>query len=483
MKTYINKKIKGSAIAYALVIIAVVGVILSSMVGFVASQIRYGRYVEEREKAFQVAEAGLYAYRWYLAHQTDGKSDDEIDAFWNGSPRGVGTPYTDDVATFEGGTVLGKYEVNVDKPTSGSSFAMVTVTGSTLKNPEIKRTIRARLRRSTWTDYAVLTDDPSRYDPLWDINGKIMSNKGVHFDGVAHNIVYSGVNDFIDPETGTLEQGVYTNWPKNPLTNAEYNDTLGSNVFLAGKRFPVVQKDFVGVALSFSAIKTFARNGISDNDCSSSGCYFDESGAGRYIVLKSNGTFDISTIESVKNNNDIKKIEPGTLHNFPIPNNGVIYVDNNVWVEGTITNKRVSIVSGGNTSRIFIGLGDLLYGEKNPQTVLGLISKTDIELTTEGPDDVKINASMLAQSGAVTKRDYNPNCCGGGCETNKNSINIFGSIASKKRIEFSVKKECNSEKSVGYQTKKLDYDNNVYYYPPPFFPSEVFYSIDLWEEL
>lgn len=468
-------------IAYALVIIACVSIILSSMVSFIASQVKLGRVIEAREEAFQIAESGMYQYRWYLAHETDGKSDDEINAFWNDAldpPRGVGADYVADFIDPDG-NVVGDYTIRVVPPTVGSSFANITVTGRTKKLPEMSRKVTARMRRSTWTDYAVLTDDPSHYDAKWDINGKIMSNKGVQFDGVARNIVYSGVNKYTDPDTSTPNKdGVWTSWAGG------YNTLLGSDVFLAGKRFPVVQKDFVGVALSFSAIKAFAKNGISNNDCSATGCYFDNANLGRHIVLKDNGTFDISTVKTITNNsNDIKTTVAGSLKNFPIPNNGAIYVDHDVWVDGTITDKRVSIVAGGPTSKIYIGAANLLYGEKNSDTVLGLISKSDIELSTTGPNDVVINASMLAQSGAVTKKDYNPHCCGGGCENNKNGINIFGSIASKQRIEFSVTKVCDNSKNVGFQTKKLEYDNNVYYYPPPFFPSEVFYSIDLWNEL
>lgn len=486
MKIFIKKTQKGTAIAYALVIIAVVAILLTSIIGFVVSQIKYAIAVEAKEQSFQIAEAGIYTYRWYLAHETDGKSEAEIQAFWDNvstPPRGligVATPWKEDFML--DGEKIGEYSVTVDKPLNSSSYAIITSEGYTSKMPNLKRTIKVRMRRSTWTDYAVLTDEPGRFDEKWDINGKVMSNKGIHFDGVARNVVYSGVNSFTDPDEGTVKDGV---WSAQPIggDGVPYNNLLGENVFLAGTKFPVVQKDFVGVALSFDTIKTYARTGTPDDNCSATGCYFTNQDMGRYIVLKSDGTFDISIVETIKNGNDIKKIKSGSLQNFTIPNNGVIYVEGDIWIEGTLTNKRLSVVSGGVAGKILIGLADLVYGVKNQQTVLGLISKTNIEIVTTGPDDVKINAAMLAQSGAVLKKDYNPNCCGGGCENNKNKIDIFGSIASKQRIEFSISKLCNSAKSVGFSTKKLEYDNNLYYYPPPFFPSEVYYSIDQWEEL
>jgi type II secretory pathway pseudopilin PulG len=478
MKIYIKKQ-KGSAIAYALVVIAFVAIILSSIIGFVVSQVNVAKYVEAKEQAFQVAEAGIYNYRWYLAHQTDGKTDEEISEFWNDTvtpPRGVNEPYVQDYDN------LGTWSVTVTKPDAGSSYVKVVSEGTSIRMPNIKRTIEVRMRRSTWTDYAVLTDDPARYDSRWDINGKIMSNKGVQFDGIARNVVYSGVETYTDPDLGVIKPGVWTSWPVDPITHMEFNSTLGENVFQYGKRFPVVQKDFIGVALNFNTIKTYAKDRLAGNGCTPTGCYFDNQGLGRYIQLKTDGTFSIGIVDQIQNGDQIKKILPGSTQTYNIPNNGAIFVESNLWIVGTLNNKRVSVVAGGVGSKIYIGKDHLVYNEKNQSTVLGLISASNIELTSDGPDDLRINASMLAQNGAVVKKDYNPNCCGGGCEVNKNSIDIFGSIASKQRISFSIQKKCNNEKAVGFQKKKLVYDANLYYFPPPFFPSEVFYSIDLWQE-
>jgi hypothetical protein len=35
----------------------------------------------------------------------------------------------------------------------------------------------------------------------------------------------------------------------------------------------------------------------------------------------------------------------------------------------------------------------------------------------------------------------------------------------------------------GYITRNLYYDNNLLYYPPPYFPTGTQYELDLWEEL
>jgi hypothetical protein len=35
----------------------------------------------------------------------------------------------------------------------------------------------------------------------------------------------------------------------------------------------------------------------------------------------------------------------------------------------------------------------------------------------------------------------------------------------------------------GYTNRILIFDNNLLYWPPPYFPTGTEYSIDLWEEL
>src|SRR5665647_2739198 len=63
---------KGSAIVYALVVMAIVAILLTSILQYVVSQMKFNINRVERERAFQIAEAGVYYYRWFLAHKTAG---------------------------------------------------------------------------------------------------------------------------------------------------------------------------------------------------------------------------------------------------------------------------------------------------------------------------------------------------------------------------------------------------------------------------
>lgn len=488
MKTKIKTNKNGSAIAYGLVVIAVVSIILTSMIQYVVSQVKYGFYVESKEEAFRIAESGINFYRWYLAHQTDGKTTAEVRDFWaNGSPLGVGTPLEHDYADTSG-NVIGKYRISVSAPSPTATSVVVESAGWTLKYPNAVRTIRVVYRRSAWSDYAVLTNDFSAFDTTWDINGKIMSNTGIHFDGVVRNVAYAGSSSYSDPDFGS-KSGVWTNCPAADGCNGRGE----SDVFLAGKKFPVVKKDFTGVTVDLNSMMNLARSS-GDNRCNAAGtgCYFDNGGAGmqgRRIKLKDDGKFEISIVEQVKNNsNSIKKEKVGSVQTYDIPQNGIIFVNGNVWIDGKLKNKRVTVAAAilpnlGTSAVMYIGADNIIYNSRSGDEALGLISQSDIELSDDAPSDTEIDAAMLAQSGRVWKRDYNPNCCGSGCVINKNSINVYGSVISNQDMGFTVSKLCNPSKKNGYNNKSIAYDSNFLTNPPPFFPSDVYYAIDLWEEL
>ena len=59
----------------------------------------------------------------------------------------------------------------------------------------------------------------------------------------------------------------------------------------------------------------------------------------------------------------------------------------------------------------------------------------------------------------------------------RHSITTYGSIVTKQRYGFAWTDD------TGYDIRNLYFDNNLIYYPPPFFPTGDKYQIDLWEEL
>ncbi|MDD5084069.1 MAG: hypothetical protein PHT88_04065 [Candidatus Moranbacteria bacterium] len=471
----IQKNAVGSALVYGLVIMLAVSIILSSLIGFIISQTKYGFQTASKESALQISESGVYFYRWYLAHMVEGKTANQIKDFWtSGNPYGVDSPY--EAEYFDpGGSVIGKYSLVVTPPESGSSTVTVTSTGWTYKHPDVKRIIKVRLRRPSWSEYALLGNEMQRMGSGTDVSGKVFVNNGIHFDGVAHNTVSAAVSTYYDNDTGikAWKPGVWTEW------SGEYNTSMGSNVFLAGKVFPEPTFDFTGITADLSYIKSEVKTGVATNGCGSIGCYFDNDRQGRHIILKADGTFDIRTVKTYNNpgsgscgscTSEITSYQGG-WSNYPIPDNSAIFVEGNVWLEGTIDTKRLTVVAANLISSSTVNAyiqKDITYAHADGSETLGIISQNDIEITKNSNNVLTIDAALLAQSGRVGRLNYG---------NTKSSITVYGAIATNKRYGFAY------TNGTGYTTRNLYYDNNLLYSPPPYFPTGTQYLMDLWEEL
>lgn len=495
-----NKKVKkrGAMLVYALIVVSLVSIILAASMQMVVSHIRYGLTRESREEALQVAEAGIYFYRWYLAHEVDGLTKKQVRQFWaSGSAYGVNTAYESD---FNG---VGKYSITVTPPEANSTIVIVKSVGWTYKYPDIKRTVQVRFRQPSWSEFAVLCDSNIRFGSGTETTGPIHSNGGIRFDGVAHNVISSSVSSYNDTDydacNGNNELGVHTCLPPAdpPAPNPPPSRP---DVFEAGRVFPVVEKDFDSVLADIADMKSEAGCSSVGNYCSadhivgSNGIYFNNNGVGRHIRLNTDGTFQVRTVQSYNTtfNNIINY--SGSWQTFDIPDGGIIFVEGNVWVEGQIDNKMVTIVaadlSGGSDKSIFLQ-HDLKYTNYDGSDIIGLIAQGDVEVIKDSDNDLRIDAALLAQNGRVGRKYYSLvntwwwgwiTCpCGWTwCEDHKDTITIYGSIATKGRYGFAWGDSC--PRSTGYTHRNLIYDNNLLYYPPPYFPTGVNYAIDLWDE-
>ena len=494
-------KRKGAILVYALGIITVVSIVLLGLVSLIVSQAKSGYDVVAREKAFQTAESCTQEYRWYLAHNTEGQTIEEVLTFWNSTtpePRGKSSAFVWDVKNPED-EIIGKCSARITiLPIISSQPVTVEITGWMPEKPHITKKISVRFRRTSWSDYVVLTNEHAFFDNKWNITGRIMSNIGVQFDGVAHSRVYAGSASYYDPLSGLNKPGVWTSQGMSVDPPCEYNSVEGSCVFLGGKRYPVPQKDFAGIAVDLGVMKTASMTAgwTAANPCSYGSinrCYFDVPAGkeGKHITLRNDGKFDIVTVRDVKNDsNDIRSEEGASRMTRDIPQDGIIFIGGTVWVDGLINHSRVTIVAGEGQGNIYIGSGNLRYTNRDGTDVIGLIAKGNILLTSEKVgcptcDDLEINAAMVAKDGKVGKENFNPNCCGSGCERQKNQIDIYGSVVSNKFVEFTASKACNGHglAQMGYRTKNIVYDNNLFVNPPPFFPSDVYYTLDQWDEL
>ncbi len=480
MNNFKNKNISlvrsGSILAYTLIIITIVSIFLTASLRIVVSNMQFGINRESKEQSLQIAEAGVYFYRWYLAHQVSGLTKKQIRQFWSvGTPYGVGTPYEDD---FNG---VGSYRITVTPPASNSTIVVVEVAGWTYKNPNLERIVRVRFRQPSWSEYSVLCDSDIRFGAGTDVYGPIHSNEGIRFDAVAHNVVSSGVAEYADPDhNGGNEFGVHTHDnPVDPLPPAAVPSR--PDVFMAGREFPAPVKDFNSVLSDMADMKSEAGCANVGSVCpgnsngatvSANGIYFNNADYGRHIVLRSDGTMRVYRVTGYNStSNDWTSRSAYTT--YVIPNDGIIFVEDNVWIDGAINNKKVTVaaadLSGGGDRDIFIK-NDLLYTNYNGSDIIGLVAQRDVEVTRGSEEDLRIDGALLAQSGRVGRDAFSSSY-------NRDTITVNGSIVTKLRYGFAY------TNGTGYTNRNLIFDNNLLYYPPPYFPTGTDYAIDSWEEL
>lgn len=420
-----------------------------------------------RDAAFHIAEAGIEYYRWHLAHAPTDYQDG------TGQPGPYVHQYTD-----KDGQDIGSFSLDITPPLPGSTIVTIESTGWTKEKPHIKRTLKVRVGFPALTDFAFIENANMSFSPTTEVHGKVHSNGGIEFNGTTDAIVQSARETYDNGE-GT-HPGVW-------------GDGGPDNFW----QFPVPAKDFFGITADLAAIRDLADNG---------GIHLNSSGDdGYHMVFNSNGTFDLYRVNTrycyggngrwrrwrgwywdgevhcydVRNTSS--QSNRTFLQTYTIPSNGVIFVEDDVWVEGVV-NGRVTIgagrfpVSPGTYQEIYIS-ENITYNEQSSDDVLGLIAQGDIIVPRNVPTDMQIHAAALSQFGKIQRPYYHyyyfPSI--------KNSLIFFGSQISYDGGGW--KWISSGDVISGFINTNHTYDGNLLYNPPPGFPVGNTYELISWEEV
>ncbi len=489
---FLQKKFKrGVLLVQVLVFASIAVVIIGALVSWAGSNVKASKVFLLREQALQIAEAGIDYYRWHLAHAQSDYQDGT----------GVAGPYVHNFYDKDG-VLLGTFTLTITPPGVGSTIVTIQSDGKVAADPTIVRKIRVRLGISSLAKFAAVSNDDIRFGQGTEVFGPIHSNGGIRFDGLAHNLVSSSETSYDDPDhNGASEFGVHThvNVPPSSGVNDAYRSGEApptspvpnrTDVFIAGRKFPVPAVDFVGMTTDLSQIKANAQ---------ASGKYLSSSGAQGYrIVLKTNDTFDVYRVNNLSTapngcSNSQNQSGWGTwtikttgngnqtlVGNYPIPANGLIFVEDNVWVDGQISSARVTIAAGkfpdNAATRPSITVNaNLLYTNFDGTDVISLISQGNINTGLSSSDTLTIDAALVAQNGRVGRYYYSSSC---GTGYTRNTLNLYGMIASNLRYGFAY------TDGTGYGTRNIIYDANLLYAPPPSFPlTSDQYTIVSWQEI
>jgi hypothetical protein len=476
---------KGMIIIQTIVFGAIAVLMISALATATASSVQIGRITYNREQAFQSAEAGIEYYRWHLAHSATDYQDG------TGAPGPyIHTLYDKD------GNAIGQFALSITQPSMGYTLVKITSDGSSTLDPAYNRVISSQVAKPSIAEYAFAGNAAMRFGEGTEVYGKIHSNGGIRFDGLAHNIVTSSATTYDDADhSGNNEIGVHTHVNPQPgsgvtssyrAAEADPNSIpVRTDVFQAGRKISQPVVDFTGFTTDIAALKA---NAVAN------GFYRDAAGGsyvGYHLVLKTNDTFDLYKINSwtsVGNCNGNGSattswsINSQTLQgNYAFPANGILFFEDTLVIDGQINGARLTITAADlpvptDTTKYknIIINNDLSYTNQDGTDSIGLVAQGGIKVGMISEDNLKIDGALIAQNDDVGRFYYSGNNCN---YKNRSTLSLYGMIGSHDRYGFAY------TDGTGYATRNITYDTNLLYAPPPDFPlTGSQYQILSWQE-
>ncbi len=466
----IQKNQKGSILPALLIIGAAFVIVIYGLLFVLTLQFDFARRQLASERALNIAEAGINYYRWHLAHDPDDYQDG------TGNPGPYVHEYLDPL-----GAAIGSFSLVITPPEDGSSIVTIRSTGWTDEFSSVQRTIRAQYGIPSFAEFSFLSNGSYWYGVGSTVNGRVHSNNGIRMDGINTSIVSSAQETY---QCGT-ETGCFPPASKPGVWGSGGDQSLW--------QFPVPLIDFDSISFDFAAMKTSAQ---------SDGLYLDEapSGLGYHLVFNASGdvvVYEITATDFIRGysipgqglgNQGIggcenlyqiitSEIQIGT---YPLASNPIVFVEDNIWIDGTV-NGRVTVAAVKfpiQSSDAVIWIPDnIQYNTYDGSTVLGLIAQSDMYIARDVPDDFRLDGVLMSQKGKIIRHGYF-DWCGGTAGAVKQKLTLNGSLISYFKPYWNF----GSAPDSGFVERELNYDTNVLYNPPPFFPTSGEYEFLSWVE-
>lgn len=448
-----KNKQSGDAMILVLLLITIVSLVIVPFFGVIAKELSVAKTRIDREQALQIAEAGVDYYQWHLAlFPTD---------FKDGT--GHAGPYVHAFTDLTTEQAIGYYSLSIQPPGTGSTVVTIQSTGWTTDNPSVTRTVTAQYGIPSLALYSFLSNSAIWIGSGEAVSGEMQSNGGVRFDGTTNAPVMSAVSSYS-----------CQSWQGTPCPATE-NGIWGSasRSVQAFWQYPVPAVDFSALTANLASLQSTAQ-------AETGGTYFlsPSNASGYSLVFNSNGTVSIYKVTSLQteptawdvNNNAVNKSTDyknrTLLFTESIPSNGIIYVEDNTWVEGTV-NGRVTVAAANlpynsaTAPNIYIP-NNITYAATSGDS-LGLIAQQNIIVTYAAPQTLSIDGALIAQNGSDEFLYYQNDAAV------KNTITVLGSIMTYGQWTWTWVDNNNDDIS-GYATTNDVYDSNLLYSPPPSFP-------------
>ena len=432
-----------------------------------------------KSEGFGLAEAGLEYYRWHLAHfPTDLQNG-------TGAPGPYVIPYNDP----EGGQA-GTYTLSIVGNSSCNQLTSVDITSKgTPSDGSGFATLVARYALPTVALYSYVVNSSVWAGSDRIINGPYHDNGGVRMDGTTNAPVTSSVPTWLC----TSSYGCATNTTEPGVFGAGANQSLWS--------YPTPQIDFNAIAANFSTLKTDAGSFGLYLPRYSTGTTGSNAGRGYHLIFNSNGTVTVRRVSAETNvpsipvdnqtvttpqpdytliNTEAAYVSsqtPGGVYTLPV-NCGLIFVEDNVWIEGTIPSQVTVVAANVTTSGITPNImlpNNITYSNPSGTSGLTAISANDILITPNSPQTMTLNGIFIAQGGAFGRNYYGENPAGTQitCPNSyepRTLLTIHGTTVSNYRTGTKWINGC-SNGDAGYLSRVDSFDRQLSTNPPPFTPS------------
>lgn len=517
----------GFVMSTTLAMIVVMTIVVAALASMIAVNISNARSQELSQRAFNIAEAGANYYLWHLSHNPGDFKDGLATPSTPDPQLGYG-PYTHDYYDTSG-RKTGTYTLWIKPQSNGSTIATVRVIGKAQSTSgSSTRTVEVKIGAPSYASYGLLADNEVWFGSTESASGPIHSNKGIRLDGASDSDATSARSTYVPSASlggngSTAYPGVWC----SALVTAPVNCNTRSKV---DWRYPVPAIDFNQITGDLCTIKkkafesspSTASLATQTNACiqvpttqtpgylprtSTTGTY--SVSRGYLVTLNNNDTYDLERVTAV---ND--RLTPYTsaltrtavASGVAIPSNRVIFAEDNIWLRtSTNYNNRVTIASGRlaqSTVSTHITLaGNVLYQDKDGTDVIGLVSEGSFYIApyaipTTSSFNAEFDVAVIAQNGdaVYTGSTYNSasTVCTRGWSGANQKMLFYGSVATRGLWTWTWVRSspCGDMVSIGggkyvsgVHNNTTQYDYNLLYSPPPFFPTTSTYNILEWREV
>lgn len=456
MKTSICK---GSIMLLVIVFGGIFFTLLAALSGFVLAENRVETNTRAQAEGLAIAEAGLDYYRWFLSHFPGNTQDGT----------GHAGPYVTTYTDPEYGTA-GTYSLSIVGNTACGIVQSMDVTSTAVPSdaPGVSTVLLARFAPPSVASYSYIVGESVWAGSDRVINGPYHGNGGVRMDGTANA-----------PVTSSL-----SNWDCTSSFGCSPEQSSAPGVVGSGTNqnlwnYPTPQIDFAAIASNFTTLKSTAVSaGLYLPRYSTTG----NPNLGYHLIFNADGTITVKKVTSVTGlseqpinandgSTDYALIHTETSYETLTPPStcGLIFVEDNAWLEGTIPSKLTVVVANvtnvGVTPNAYLK-NNIQYAATDGSDGLTLISAGDILITPDSPTNMTLNGVFVAQSGAFGRNLYS---CPSSYEP-RGTLTILGTTVSNLRTGTKWVNGCGAT-DAGYQTRIDAFDRLNSVNPSPFTPT------------